>query len=145
MKFRLVRRIPSQWLVNVQPRCKGRPVTSCLALQDQRKDHGRRKNIPEPTSPVRQKLERFRAWLEEKNNLASYLERLASNFNPCAVASLTCKILVSVSWDGYLYDCDFNLAREALNAYSAMNRKCQSPNLLQDGKEFLCNQKPQVK
>ncbi len=23
-----------------------------------------------------------------------------------------CRTLVSVSWDGYLYDCDFNLARD---------------------------------
>jgi radical SAM/Cys-rich protein len=56
-------------------------------------------------------LGRFRNWLEEKGNLESYLERLASSFNACAVEGLMCRTLVSVSWDGYLYDCDFNLAR----------------------------------
>jgi radical SAM/Cys-rich protein len=56
-------------------------------------------------------LGRFREWLEAKGNFESYLGRLASNFNACAVEGLMCRTLVSVSWDGYLYDCDFNLAR----------------------------------
>jgi radical SAM/Cys-rich protein len=56
-------------------------------------------------------LGRFRNWLEEKGNLESYQERLSSRFNACAVDGLMCRTLVSVSWDGYLYDCDFNLAR----------------------------------
>ncbi len=56
-------------------------------------------------------LGRFRNWLEEKGNLESYLGRLASGFNACAVDGLMCRNMVSVSWDGYLYDCDFNLAK----------------------------------
>jgi radical SAM/Cys-rich protein len=57
-------------------------------------------------------LGRFRQWLMRSGNLESYLQRLASSFNPCAVEGLMCRTLVSVSWDGYLYDCDFNLARD---------------------------------
>ncbi len=56
-------------------------------------------------------LGRFRRWLEDKGNLESYLERLSSNFNVCAVDGLMCRNLISVSWDGFLYDCDFNLAK----------------------------------
>jgi radical SAM/Cys-rich protein len=56
-------------------------------------------------------LGRFRTWLEEKENLESYLERLASGFNACAINGLMCRTMVSISWDGYFYDCDFNLAR----------------------------------
>jgi radical SAM/Cys-rich protein len=56
-------------------------------------------------------LGRFREWLETKGNLEPYLGRLVSGFNACAVDGLMCRTLVSVSWDGYLYDCDFNLAR----------------------------------
>jgi len=56
-------------------------------------------------------LGRFRKWLEEKGNLESYLGQLASGFNACAVDGLMCRTMVSVSWDGYLYDCDFNLAK----------------------------------
>jgi radical SAM/Cys-rich protein len=57
-------------------------------------------------------LGRFRQWLLQSGNLESYLQRLASSFNPCAVEGLMCRTLVSVSWDGILYDCDFNLARD---------------------------------
>ena len=56
-------------------------------------------------------LGRFRRWLLKTNNFAGYIQKLSSNFNPCAVDGLMCRSLVSVSWDGYLYDCDFNLAR----------------------------------
>ena len=55
-------------------------------------------------------LGRFREWLAETGNLEAYLNRLETSFNPCAVEGLMCRIMVSVSWDGYLYDCDFNLA-----------------------------------
>jgi len=56
-------------------------------------------------------LGRFRRWLERSGNLESYMARLAAGFNSCAVQGLMCRTLVSVAWDGYLYDCDFNLAR----------------------------------
>jgi radical SAM/Cys-rich protein len=56
-------------------------------------------------------LGRFLQWLFESGNFEAYLQRLASNFNPCAVEGLMCRTLVSVSWDGYLYDCDFNLGK----------------------------------
>jgi radical SAM/Cys-rich protein len=56
-------------------------------------------------------LGRFRQWLARTGNLDRYVKKLYSNFNPCAVDGLMCRTLVSVSWDGYLYDCDFNLAR----------------------------------
>ena len=39
------------------------------------------------------------------------MKKLTDAFNPCAVENVMCRTLVSVSWDGYLYDCDFNLAR----------------------------------
>jgi radical SAM/Cys-rich protein len=55
-------------------------------------------------------LGRFRKWLKESGNFEPYLERLAAAFNPCASGGVMCKSLISVSWDGYLYDCDFNLA-----------------------------------
>ena len=56
-------------------------------------------------------LGRFRRWLLQSGNLETYLRKLATGFNPCAVHGLMCKNLVSISWDGYLFDCDFNLAR----------------------------------
>ena len=56
-------------------------------------------------------LGRFRQWLIESGNFDAYMDRLASNFNPCALDGLMCRSMVSVSWDGYLFDCDFNLAQ----------------------------------
>jgi len=56
-------------------------------------------------------LGRFRQWLVKSGNFRKYMEKLYSSFNPCSVDGVMCRTLVSVSWDGYLYDCDFNLAR----------------------------------
>lgn len=56
-------------------------------------------------------LGRFRGWLIKTNNFENYLSKLSSSFNACAVEGLMCRSLVSVGWDGNLYDCDFNLAR----------------------------------
>jgi len=56
-------------------------------------------------------LGRFRRWLDRTDNFDKYMGKLYSCFNPCAVDGLMCRSLVSVSWDGYLYDCDFNLAK----------------------------------
>ncbi len=56
-------------------------------------------------------LGRFRQWLQYSGNFEKYLQNLASRFNPCAIEGLMCRTLISVSWDGYLYDCDFNLAK----------------------------------
>lgn len=55
-------------------------------------------------------LGRFGKWLEQSDNLEGYLGMLAERFNPTAVCGLMCRSLISVSWDGCLYDCDFNLA-----------------------------------
>ncbi len=55
-------------------------------------------------------LGRFRHWLQESGNYQGYMQRLVTSFNPCAVDGLMCRTQVSVSWDGYLFDCDFNLA-----------------------------------
>ena len=55
-------------------------------------------------------LGRFRKWLAESGNHEAYLKRLAERFNPCTVDGLMCRTLLSVAWDGCLYDCDFNIA-----------------------------------
>ena len=55
-------------------------------------------------------LGRFKTWLKKTGNFDNYMEKLITNFNPDAVENLMCKRLVSIAWDGYLYDCDFNLA-----------------------------------
>ena len=56
-------------------------------------------------------LGRFKQWLVQTGNFETYIRKLVASFNPCAIEGLMCRKQVSVAWDGYLYDCDFNLAR----------------------------------
>lgn len=53
-------------------------------------------------------IARFLEWLEETGNLDAYMQRLLAAFNPATVAGLMCRNTVSVSWDGRVFDCDFN-------------------------------------
>jgi radical SAM/Cys-rich protein len=53
-------------------------------------------------------ISRYLEWLEQSDNLESYLTRLVNAFNPGTVEGLMCRFTVSVGWDGRLYDCDFN-------------------------------------
>jgi radical SAM/Cys-rich protein len=53
---------------------------------------------------------RFREQLEKDGKLESYLRLLAESCNPSAAGSIMCCSLISVDWQGYLYNCDFNQA-----------------------------------
>lgn len=53
-------------------------------------------------------IARFRHFLERSGNYERYMDRLAASFNPTAAANVMCRSLVSVGYDGTLYDCDFN-------------------------------------
>lgn len=55
-------------------------------------------------------LGRFLAWLERTGNADGYRRMLAERFNPATVAGLMCRTILSVDWDGWIYDCDFHLA-----------------------------------
>ncbi|MBI4798936.1 MAG: arsenosugar biosynthesis radical SAM protein ArsS [Desulfarculus sp.] len=55
-------------------------------------------------------LGRFKDWLVETGGHEAYVRRLAEGFNPCALPGVMCRGLLSVAWDGFLYDCDFNQA-----------------------------------
>ena len=53
-------------------------------------------------------IKRFLDDLKRQNKLENYYSLLINNFNPNAVDNLMCKSLVSISYDGKIYDCDFN-------------------------------------
>jgi radical SAM/Cys-rich protein len=55
-------------------------------------------------------LGRFRKQLEQKGTYRQYIEQLEGTFNPEAAERIMCRTLISVGWDGMLYNCDFNLA-----------------------------------
>ncbi len=53
-------------------------------------------------------ISRYLDWLIESGNLEGYMARLVTAFNPAAAAGVMCRSMVSVGWDGRLFDCDFN-------------------------------------
>lgn len=53
-------------------------------------------------------INRFLDFLKRSGNYERYMQRLISSFNPATVEGLMCRHLISVGWDGRLYDCDFN-------------------------------------
>ncbi|MGB3550417.1 MAG: arsenosugar biosynthesis radical SAM (seleno)protein ArsS [Candidatus Binatus sp.] len=53
-------------------------------------------------------IARFANQLRTTGNHSAYMSLLVNHFNPATVDGLMCRSLVSVGWDGRLYDCDFN-------------------------------------
>lgn len=53
-------------------------------------------------------INRFLNDLYAHGNYEAYMSLLVENFNPQAVEHVMCRNLLSVGWDGRLYDCDFN-------------------------------------
>ncbi|MDN3724835.1 arsenosugar biosynthesis radical SAM protein ArsS [Aequorivita sp. SDUM287046] len=53
-------------------------------------------------------ISRFLDYLIASENYEDYMYSLVEAYNPAAVKSVMCRNTISVSWDGYLYDCDFN-------------------------------------
>jgi radical SAM/Cys-rich protein len=53
-------------------------------------------------------IARFAADLARQGREAEYLSLLVNHFNPTTVGGVMCRTLLSVGYDGHLYDCDFN-------------------------------------
>ena len=53
-------------------------------------------------------ISRFLDYLLASDNYNDYMYSLVEAFNPAAVENVMCTNTLSVSWDGWLYDCDFN-------------------------------------
>jgi len=53
-------------------------------------------------------LGRFGRQLENEGKLDGYMKLLASGFNPLAAANIMCRTMISIDWQGFLYNCDFN-------------------------------------
>lgn len=64
-------------------------------------------------------ISRYLEWLEQSGNLERYMQLLIDSFNPGTVAGLMCRNTLSISWDGRLFDCDFN---------QMLDLEVQSPN-----------------
>lgn len=53
-------------------------------------------------------ISRFLEYLIRSENYEDYMEKLLESFNPVAAQNVMCRNTISVGWDGYLFDCDFN-------------------------------------
>jgi radical SAM/Cys-rich protein len=53
-------------------------------------------------------ISRFLDYLIASENYEDYMYALVEAYNPVAVQNVMCTNTISVSWDGWLYDCDFN-------------------------------------
>jgi radical SAM/Cys-rich protein len=53
---------------------------------------------------------RFMGDLKRQDKAESYKTLLRDSFNPATIDGLMCRHQINIDWDGYMYDCDFNLA-----------------------------------
>jgi radical SAM/Cys-rich protein len=53
-------------------------------------------------------ISRFLDYLLTSGNYETYIEKLVDAYNSVAVPNVMCRNTISIGWDGYLYDCDFN-------------------------------------
>lgn len=53
-------------------------------------------------------ISRYLEYLVASENFEGYMEKLVNSYNSVAAENVMCRNTISVGWDGYLYDCDFN-------------------------------------
>ena len=53
-------------------------------------------------------ITRYATHLKLRGEYDSYMNLLESSFNPSTLEQVMCRNLISVGWEGAVYDCDFN-------------------------------------
>ena len=53
-------------------------------------------------------VSRYLDYLVSTGNFEDYMTKLIDAFNPTAALNVMCRNTISIGWDGYIYDCDFN-------------------------------------
>lgn len=53
-------------------------------------------------------ITRFEKFLKMRNEYHQYVELIKSAFNPATLDKVMCRDLLSVGWEGSIFDCDFN-------------------------------------
>lgn len=77
-------------------------------------------------------ISRFLDYLIASENYEDYMYSLVEAYNPAAVANVMCTNTLSVSWDGWLYDCDFNQMLGLKVASPVKHISAYQEDLLQD-------------
>ncbi|OYX26154.1 MAG: radical SAM protein [Flavobacteriales bacterium 32-35-8] len=84
-------------------------------------------------------ISRFLDYLIASDNYEDYMYALVEAYNPKAVSNVMCTNTLSVSWDGYLYDCDFNQMLNLPVNSKAKHISEYNENLL-EGRDILISQ-----
>ena len=88
-------------------------------------------------------ISRFLDYLIASENFEEYMTALVEAFNPVAAENVMCTNTLSVSWEGYLFDCDFNqmLNLKGIWTRDPKQKSNQSDLKLKSGK---CRAPPRV-
>ncbi|MCF4100845.1 arsenosugar biosynthesis radical SAM protein ArsS [Gillisia sp. M10.2A] len=77
-------------------------------------------------------ISRFLEYLIASENYEDYMYALVDAYNPTAVENVMCTNTISISWDGWLYDCDFNQMLELKVASKVKHISQYNEDLLND-------------
>jgi radical SAM/Cys-rich protein len=86
-------------------------------------------------------IQRFGSTLVSKGQFATYMQLLKNAFRQENLATVMCRSLVSVDWQGYLYDCDFNQMLDlplALGGHPRSHIRNLRAQVLQDNRIATC-------
>ena len=84
-------------------------------------------------------ISRFLDYLIASENYEDYMYSLIEAYNPAAVENVMCTNTISISWDGWLYDCDFNQMLNLKVASKVKHIADYNEELLQD-RNIIINQ-----
>ena len=84
-------------------------------------------------------ISRFLDYLIASENYEDYMTALVDAYNPTAVQNVMCTNTISVSWDGWLYDCDFNQMLNLKVASKVQHISAYNEELLQN-RNIIINQ-----
>jgi radical SAM/Cys-rich protein len=84
-------------------------------------------------------IKRFANYLSREGLMDSYFQLLADNFNSQAAQDVMCTGLISIGWDGQIFDCDFNQMLDIpvgwetqniweIDSFSSLNQKIALAN-----------------
>jgi radical SAM/Cys-rich protein len=77
-------------------------------------------------------ISRYLDYLLQSGNYEKYMEKLIAAFNPVAASNVMCRNTLSIGWDGFIYDCDFNQMLE-------LKVDCSSKHIAQFDQQILHN------
>lgn len=80
-------------------------------------------------------ISRFGSVLLSKGEFDSYMELLKNAFSQANLNSVMCRNLISVDWQGFVYDCDFN---------QMLGLDMLQPNGLKQSASVIASDKPRV-